>query len=313
MKVDFWKTKSLYELNTWQTEGLAKALKDLGVEVRYIDEESHYIRSSLQRLWSEPPRKILSFAAIPFIKNLKLDIPHLQLQSLLPAIPKEVITPPIAKKGIAYFGSYRDNESINKNLYQFFSTRIIEKIRVSLKECLEGIPPQEAFQEEADKMLGVDREAVYFLMDYLVRSLLAKKMLQSFDSVAIYGSMLLPEDYRSLCKGSWEKWACTYPHFSYHGPLSAPEVVSAMSGYALILDPTPGYSAVSLRLLQGLASGGEVLTYRNPLVESYFGRGNGVSYVGEDPLPQNIEEGQAILRKFFIWEVRAKEILDGID
>ncbi len=313
MKLDFWKTKSLYQLHSWQTEGLAKALKDLGAEVRYIDEESHHIREMLQRLWSDPPRQTLSFAPLSLRKDLKIDLPHLQVDSLLPAIPKESILSPSNQKGIVYFGSYRDHESVHRNLYREFSKGIIEKIEIALRKCLEGMPPEVAFEEEEDKLLGVDIESIYFLLRHLSKALSTKNMLQTFDSVAIYGSIDFPHVYQPVCKGSWKDWTRNHPSFSYHGPLAAKEVISTMSSYKLILDPTPAYKGVSLRLLQGLAAGSEVLTYQNPLVESYFGRGKGVSYVGEEVRSQNIKEGQAILRESFIWDVRAREILNALN
>ncbi|MEI6532022.1 MAG: hypothetical protein WCN87_04295, partial [Chlamydiota bacterium] len=206
MKLDFWKTKSLYQLHSWQTEGLAKALKDLGAEVRYIDEESHHIREMLQRLWSDPPRQTLSFAPLSLRKDLKIDLPHLQVDSLLPAIPKESILLPSNQKGIVYFGSYRDHESVHRNLYREFSKGIIEKIEIALRKCLEGMPPEVAFEEEEDKLLGVDIESIYFLLRHLTKALSTKNMLQTFDSVAIYGSIDFPHVYQPVCKGSWKDW-----------------------------------------------------------------------------------------------------------
>lgn len=345
MKIDFWHfaKRGSYQIAEEQSKKLSAALEAEGVQVRHIDEESHHIREHLQRLWSAPPDWTLSFeyASQRGYGFKDLDIPHLHIlwQEPYPlhkregdkeffalpypssdhlfmplAIEKEAICSPREKTGTAFFGSYRADECITENLSQDFSPYITAKILASVEACLEGLSPKEAFQEPFDSpyLLGVNQKAIYFLISYLAKSIAAKRMLSRFEKVALYGSSSFPVYYAPLCTGSWKSWMKPFKGFTYHGPIPSNEVIATMQKYALILDPTPAFLGVSERLLQGIAAGCEVLTYKNPLVEKYFGRGAGVRYFGEEDLVQDVGRGQNILREFFTWDIRAKEILHAL-
>lgn len=312
MKIDFFHfgKEGYYQLRSYHEQGLMEALQKFGVEVRSIREESHTVREELQRLWSDPPEATLSidYAAVRAFGLHELQIPHFHLmlhdlyplpfrtgygQRILfphPAIRESEISPSRPGAKIAFFGSYRDAEAVKKLLPQDFSPPLCQMI-------IEGgtVAPE--------LLLGVNEQAVHFVTHYIRQGERTTKMLDAFkdQSVDIYGS---PRG-----ENSWKDFACSYPRFSVKAPLPAHEVVEAMSRYALILAPDAG---LSLRLLQGLAAGVEVMTYRHPEVYHYFGKGAGVRYWGEENPLQDVRLGQEILKRHFTWATRAQELLNGL-
>lgn len=351
MKIDFWHFKhtGLYQLSRWQSAGLAKAFQHLGVHVRHMDEEGHTIRDELQRLWSDPPDWTLSLEYAPLrgYGLRELSIPHLHLlwqepYALLkrsgygqffglpgshlvkeedsfflpPAVPEESFRDIRERTGSVFFGSYRDDEGVIENLGIDFSPFIIQKILEASEKCLEGLIPEAAFQVDpaSPHLIGVPLKAVYFVIDYIAKSQAVKKMLSSLakEKISLYGSSMFPPYYLKECRGSWKEWAKKHPSFSVHGPLPSYEIAHVISSYKRVLDPTPSYLGISLRLLQGLAAGCEVWTCPNPLVEHFFGRGQGVHYLGEEEREQDVAKGQEIVFQYFRCQKRAEEILHAL-
>lgn len=331
-------SKLPYQLSSFTENALGKALADKGVAVRYIHEDSHTIRHDLQKLWSDPPDWTLSCEYAPLrdyhLQDLATPHLHLLLNDPYPlerkdhssqffsgpdqkerfafqqAVEEKDMRSRSSRGKTAFFGSFRAD--LRPYLLRDFSPPIVQKISEVADSFL---LPEEAFAVEPYLLLGVNVRTIYFLINYLQRSNLCRKMLQHHENqlVAIYGSTDIPSYYAKSCQGSWKEWIRPYKNFSFHGPLPAQEIIKEMSQYDLILDPTPPRGhGVPLRLLQGLAAGCRVLTYKNPQVLSYFGRGKGVQYFGEDDILQDVSQGQEIVRAHFTWQVRALEIIDAL-
>lgn len=348
MKIDIWHFagKSPYQRACYQSQALGRALQDLGVHVRHSDEESHDIRAHVQRLWHDPPDWTLSFGYTAFRDKMlsHLSIPHLHIlwqepygltkrehygafaseilcqgQSSLyvpPAIiwPERNMTSP--RDGIAFFGSYLDQEALLERLPYDFSPFLCQRLQEGIERCLQGAAPGEALalERNSPQLLGVNLQALLLVLDYLARAEAMKRMLElvSGQKVAIYGSTVIPDYFAPYAQGSWKRWIKKYPLATYHGPVPASELSHFMARYALILDPTPPYAGISERLLEGLAAGCLVLAYKNPELLRYFGRGKGVIYVGESEMPQDITAGQSIVRNAFTYQVRAQELIHAL-
>lgn len=340
MRVDFLQFGSRlpYQLSFLTEDFLGKALSEKGVAVRYIRESSHTIRQDLQKLWSDPPDWTLSCEYAPerdyHFQDLVTPHLHLLLNDPYPfdrkAVSKQFFSGPDQKEHFAFqqavdekdmrsrghrgktafFGSFRAD--LRPYLLRDFSPPIVQKI-IEVADSLQL--PEEAFAVESYLLLGVNIRTIYFLINYLQKRDLCHKMLQSCENqrVAIYGSTDIPSYYAKNGQESWKEWIRSYKNFSFHGPLPANEIIQEMSKYDLILDPTPPRGhGVPLRLLQGLTAGCRVLTYKNPQVLAYFGRGKGVQYFGEEDIPQDVSQGQEIVRAHFTWKVRAQEIINAL-